>query len=198
VTDLERLYRTLQPDTGWFLVKRPAEAKWVKATRCRAFEKAIDPLLYPGDVTVNIVPLLKFEEELYHTGSRCLWTRVEDGRSLAALRRFNPGPSLVLREGRTVRHVAVWALTRTLEPMDTVRANKRIAHALGPGARKKWCDVDFRLRPPGTVIRTGARPVLVHVAGGHGERMRSVDVVGGLRDAPDPTEGFLRRIGKIP
>ena len=198
MSDLERLYRALAPDTGWFLVKRPAEAWWVKATQRAALERTIEPLLYPGDVTVNIVPLMKFEEELYHTDSRCLWVRVEDGRSLARLRRFNPGPTLVLREGRTVRHVAVWALTRALGPVDTVRANKRIAHALGPGARKKFCELDFRLHPPGTVIRKGKRPTVAHVVGGHGDRMRSVDVVGGLRDAPDPTEAFFRRIGKIP
>ena len=195
--ELERLWEVLTVGSGWFLIERQAGASiWVDAQDRAGFVKWCDRMAYAGDTVVNAVPLLKQHEDLYHTGSAVLWTRVEDGRSLARLRRFRPVPSLVLREGRTVRHVAFWALSEPLDATRTVRANKRIAHFIG--AKKKWCDVDFRFSPPGTVLRRTSRPIVVRPFGGSGEVYRWGPIVDGLRDAPDPTEAFFRRIGKIP
>jgi hypothetical protein len=193
------LWQLLTVGHGWFLMeRRGGTSVWVDGQDRDAFVKWADRMAYPGDLEVNAVPLLKRGEDLYHTDSAVLWTRVEDGRALAALKRFPPGPTAVLREGATVRHVALWALEEPLAVSKVARANKRIAHALGPGARKKFCDVNFRLSPPGTVLRRTSRPVAVHEVGGTGRVYRWGDVVGRLRDAPDPQEAFLRKIGKLP
>lgn len=190
------LWQLLTAGTGWFLLERPQATQiWVDATDRDGFAKWCDRMAYPGDLAVNAVPLLKRGEDLYHTDSAVLWTRVETGRALERLKRFPPGPTAVLREGGTVRHVALWALSEPLAVSKVARANKRIAHAIG--AAKKWCDVDFRLSPPGTVLRRTSRPVAVHEVGGTGELYAWGDVVGRLRDAPDPYEGFLRKIGKL-
>lgn len=193
---LSELWSMLCPGSGWFLLERHgATSVWVDAADRDGFVKWADRMAYTGDLVVNAVPLLKRGEDLYHTSSSVLWTRVETGRSLARLRRFHVRPSLVLREGSTVRHVAFWALSEPLDPVRCDRANRRIAHALE--APKKYCGVDFRFNPPGTVLRRG-RPTLVRPFGGSGEVYAWGPIVKALRDAPDPTEAFFRKIGRAP
>src|SRR5438270_5084577 len=45
----------------------------------------------------------------------CLWAKTQGGPSLALLEDFRPVPTLILREGRTSRLVALWALSEGLE-----------------------------------------------------------------------------------
>lgn len=119
-------------------------------------------------------------------GARVLWARVEGKKEAAALERFRPRPTLVVREGSTSRMVALWSLRRPLSYDWLVRANRRIAHKLfGP---KKWAEAEFMLPCPGSCLRTGrARPVPVHVESFDPAAIYVPrEVVGGLKDAPDP------------
>lgn len=116
-----------------------------------------------------------------------LWARVESKRAEGALRFFKPRPTLVVREGGSCRHVAVWALSDVLDQRWVVELNRRVAHRLG--AAKKHCGLEFEMPAPGTVLRAGreARPVLVHVAEFRDDAVYGAREVGGwLPVSPDP------------
>lgn len=114
-----------------------------------------------------------------------LWARVESKREAANLERFRPRPTLLLREGSSCRMVALWSLRRPLGYEWVLRANKRIAHRLF--AAKKWADLEFVFPCPGSCLRAGrARPVPVRVVRFEPVIFEARQVVGGLRDAPDP------------
>lgn len=114
-----------------------------------------------------------------------LWARVEGKKQEAALRRFRPSPSMVIREGSTTRRVALWALEKPLSYDWLVRGNKRIAHKLF--AAKKWGDAEFVFPAPGSCLRVGrARPVPVSVEFFDPRGLyKAREVVGRLQDAPD-------------
>ncbi len=116
----------------------------------------------------------------------CTWVRVETKKAAEKLERFRPAPTIVLREGDSVRRVAFWAMSRRHSVGQAHRANKRLAHALG--AAKKWADPDeFRFAPCGCFLRDGrARPVPVLVESCSGAIWAPRQVYGRLRDAPDP------------
>lgn len=115
-----------------------------------------------------------------------LWTRTENKDSARRLERFRPAPSLLLREGDTVRHIAFWLVRRPLTWSQLERANKRIAHNVG--APKKYADPDtFTFPLPGTFLRRGrTRPVPVTVESMSLETHTAKAIVGRLKDAPDP------------
>lgn len=208
MSDLLDLWGLLTTGTGWFQAKRPGGPEyWCDGSQAAPFTRACDRLAWLGDASVNAVPYLREREVLYHGSSSVLWARCESGRQVANLRRFKVRPTLVLREGDTVRHTAFWALSEPLDPVRVDRANRRIAHWLG--SPKKYCDVGFRFAPPGAILRWRFHhegpavvkrrrqvPVLVRPYGGSGEAYAWGAVVGHLRDAPDPREGFLRRVGR--
>lgn len=117
--------------------------------------------------------------------SRVLWARVESKKDAAELARFRPAPTLLLREGSTHRMVALWSLWRPLPHEWIVRANRRIAHRLG--APKKWADPQFSFPVPGSCLRVDRqRPVPVHVERFEPVVFRPREVVGALREAPNP------------
>lgn len=118
--------------------------------------------------------------------SRVLWARVEGKKDAQALARFRPAPTLVLREGSTARFVALWELRSELRYEWLLRANRRIAHKLF--SPKKWSDAEFVLPAPGSCLRAGrARPVPVRVESFEPLAIyRPRDVVGKLKEAPDP------------
>lgn len=110
-----------------------------------------------------------------------VWARLESGAGAAQLQRFTPAPTFVLREGRTVQRVAIWALLRPLTYEWTMRANRRLAHRLD--AKKKHGAPEFMFTPPGASTETG-RSVWVEFES-DGLYMPA-EVVGRLPDAPDP------------
>jgi hypothetical protein len=90
-----------------------------------------------------------------------VWARTETRRQVSALSAFPVEPTLVLREGGTCRHTAFWALRKPLDPDDSRKVCKHLAHALR--TPKKYGDCLW-FAPPGCVIREKARPVPVVVA----------------------------------
>jgi hypothetical protein len=117
--------------------------------------------------------------------AHCLWARTEGAKQLRFLERFKPRPTLVLEEGDSTRRVALWAVNQALPYDWVVRGNKRLAHALR--APKKWAEPEFMFNPPGSCLRDGrSRPVLIRVAERNDEIYTPKDVVGRLKDAPDP------------
>lgn len=116
-----------------------------------------------------------------------LHARLEGKKSADLLRNFRPVPTFVIREGSSTRYTAFWALKRPLlRWSDVERANRRLAHALK--APKKFCDPgEFYFAPPGSVLRWNrSRPCPVVVARAGLEFYAPREVVGHLREAPDP------------
>ncbi len=114
------------------------------------------------------------------------WVRVEGSEQNRWLERLRPEPTLVLREGSSSRRWALWALEHPVRWVGVNRGNRRIAHRVG--APKKWSEPERLWLPaPGACLRRDlARPVPVVV-----ERLEAVaysplEVVGRLKDAPDP------------
>ena len=77
--------------------------------------------------------------------SHVLWADLDSPESIAAVERFAPGPSMVIRSG-SGRH-AYWSIFPG-DIADVERANRRLAHVLG--ADMVATDAARILRPPGT------------------------------------------------
>lgn len=119
-----------------------------------------------------------------------LWAVTESREAAARLGRFNPPPTLILRQGETARLTAIWALERPLGWEWTERACRRLAHALR--APKKWARPDVSLFMPGSAVRMSSRgprllPQRVNVeAFRPGALYTARRVVGHLPEPPDP------------
>ena len=157
-----------------------ADTAWVDVPDRRRFTRCCQ-----GAVEVGAVP---YGDESYqhHGDSAVLWARIESGASLALLRAFKPYPTLLLREGQTVRYTALWAVHKPLSPENVERANKRIAHALKTA--KKWAHPKFMFQPAGS---KGARSV--EVAYQSAELYPVGRVIGRLADAPEPFDWRAER-----
>jgi hypothetical protein len=121
----------------------------------------------------------------YLTGANVIWARLETGKHAEALARFRPAPTMVLREGKSQRRVALWGLAEPLNMVWSERANKRVAHQLG--CKKKFGESEWMFHPPGTTLVLGTKPVQVWAE--HldpGALFMARGVVGHLRDAPAP------------
>jgi hypothetical protein len=132
---------------------------------------------------------------------RCsvLWALTDSREAAARLGRFNPRPTLVLRVGETAQLTALWALDRPLAWDWSVRATRRIAHALR--APKKWCRPDIAIRVPGSAVRQHPdgqmriTPARVNVEAFEPRAIYTARrVVGHLPEAPDPN-GWRERRG---
>ena len=107
-----------------------------------------------------------------------LWADCDSPEAIAALERFHPSPSMVIRSG-SGRH-AYWALWPPAEAAEFERANRRLAHALG--ADLAATDAARILRPPGTFNFKTGEPVPVEVEHLALEVYALEDVVGELAD----------------
>jgi hypothetical protein len=82
------------------------------------------------------------------SGSWVLWADCDTPESVAALRRFTPAPTMVIRSGARGGRHAYWALDARITGEALEEANQRLAQALG--ADLACSDAGRILRPPGT------------------------------------------------
>jgi hypothetical protein len=113
-----------------------------------------------------------------------LWTRVENGGQYEKAKELRPLPSMVLREGGTLKRLLIWALEERLPWTEVVAANKRIAYRLG--TRQADADPDLlRIPCPGTRLRAGrVKPVPVVCARLETTSYSCREVTGFLPDPP--------------
>jgi hypothetical protein len=105
-----------------------------------------------------------------------LWARLERPACADRLARLPVGPTLVMREGRSSRRIALWALSRPLSDAWVTRGNERLTHACQ--GRRSTADASALIASPFT-----GSPTYVEYAA---DRISSArQIVGGLRDAPD-------------
>lgn len=175
---------------GWHVV-RNGVPWWVEGGHWRKLWKAIE-LHGPVDVAVSAVPCLDLGSMRVRGESSVLWVRCESRDSCKRLARFKPEPTIVLREGGTVRQVALWSLTRPCPGEKLEEANGRLSYALA--CKLKFGTAGFEFAPPGTVIRAGRkRGVPVVAAGGSGEPVPAGRLLGGLKKRPDPPDWLGRQ-----
>jgi hypothetical protein len=86
-------------------------------------------------------------QDVVHDAS-LVWADCDDPRSVAALRRFEPMPSMVVASGTASNCHAYWFLARPVSIDAVERTNRRLALALDADPRS--CDAARILRPGGT------------------------------------------------
>jgi hypothetical protein len=126
----------------------------------------------------------------------CLWV-VTGKQQEKRLQAFRPAPTIVLREGSSARRTALWLLGERLTYKWADRANRRIAYRLR-AVQKHGDPDDLRLPLPGTCLRKDrARPVPVVMEHLDGElrQYRAREIVGKLRDPPEPVPFWERAKG---
>jgi len=187
VSDLSKVASllALQGREGFFEVNAINGSTWLTARNLRRCLPPLESLTWELEPQINAVALKRAGRYLERLPSSLLWVRTETGKSASRLRTFHPRPHLVIREGSTVRYVAFWALEDPLSGEWLDRANRRIAHHLA--APKKHCGDGFRFVLPGTILRADrARPLPVELVSYEPGLVTAREVVGRLREAPDP------------
>lgn len=97
---------------------------WIPCEQRRAFVRVLDR----PDVRVSFVP--RTEHNVYALGqTHVLWARMERPACGELLGRLPVGPSLVIREGRSSRRTALWALSRPVSGDWITQGNERLSHA---------------------------------------------------------------------
>lgn len=199
--ELRLLWAILSGPRGFLALDSPHARHFVSVGKPRNFSWVCERDGYRGDLKVNTVPMLE-ESYRHFADPQCLWVRTETGRAQQLLGRFRPRPTLVVREGDSVRCVALWALSESLstEPrwMRYGRghswleeANRRLAHELD--CPKKHASPWFAFNPPGAILREGRKqPALHHVVYRSEGLYQPRQVVGHLAPAPDP-KAWLQR-----
>jgi hypothetical protein len=117
-----------------------------------------------------------------------LWVDCDDARSIDALKRFQPGPAIVVRSSARGLH-AYWPLQRSLPADELERVNRRLAHALG-ACQSAVTGAAAVLRPPATLNYKYDPPAPVTLERYTGERFTAAQVAGKL---PDPPVSRTRR-----
>jgi hypothetical protein len=125
-----------------------------------------------------------------------LWTDCDTPESVAALRRFRPAPSMVIRSGgRGGRH-AYWALDDPIAGDRLEDANQRLAQALG--ADLACSDASRILRPPGTNNFKYDPPAAVTLEVCAADRPYELgEVLEFVPSSPPPTEARAERPSRV-
>jgi hypothetical protein len=153
---------------------------WLPCSNRRAFTR----LIVAGDCMVSVVPRTT-RHPLDLGQAWVLWTRLERPGCAEKLSRLAVAPTLVLREGRSSRRTALWALSAPLWGEWITRATERLSYALG--GRRGAADASALIPSPFTRQTFGRRtPARVYQEFESDSRATAREIVGGLRDAPDP------------
>lgn len=165
------LWAAVAGGEGWLRVRFESDGEpvehWLPALDRRRCVRVLR-----GVARLELRPVVHRTRDNFTTvHASVLWCQLTAGKQWLALRRLPPATLLVRDPGSKVRGVALWALDRSLPEDWFVRANRRIAHAVGapkkggaPGAFVRWGDV-VECRPTVYAAR---------------------EVVGRLPEAPDP------------
>lgn len=174
----------LAGDGGLFLFEVDGYPRWCPVEDRALFARLVE-LGWDREVRLGVVPRSR-RDAAFAGHSSVFWVRTEGRRQARALASVRPRPTMVVREGSSSRCVALWALSRALTESWVVRGNERLSARLR--SRRGAGQVDFSFAPPGVVLRAGrCRPCPVVVAELDPEALYSPrEVVGHLRDAPDP------------
>ena len=155
---------------------------WIPCESYRAVERQ----LTAPDAQISVVP--RQDKQSWTTGrAPVVWATLQTGDARAALERFRPAPTVVLRAGRTQLRWALWALSVPLWGSYIEQATERLAYALH-GLRRA-ASVETLIPSPFTVLDRRR----IYVEFEEPEIYSARQVVGHLRDAPPPYDWRKRR-----
>jgi hypothetical protein len=165
-----------RPQTRTRTVWRPANAPGLPALILDLADR------YEDEITLGLPQSRRWAGGTGH--ATILWTRVENGGQLEKAKELRPLPTLILREGVSLKRLLIWALEERLPWTEVVAANKRIAYRLG--TRQADADPDqLRIPCPGTRLRAGrVKPVPVVCARLETTSYSCREVTGFLPDPP--------------
>ena len=144
-----------------------------------------------GDVYVGAAPRVRQQgtKDAVHRGW-ALWTDLDEPDALDRLQAVTPAPSIVLLTGSPGHALAIWPLRSSLAPAHLVRANRRLAHALGGDMAAT--DAARILRVPQTANFKHDPPAAVECVRLELDVFEARDVVGELPDPPSPRPTVAR------
>jgi hypothetical protein len=155
---------------------------WMPCEKRRPFER----IVRSDDCYVSAVPRTS-EDSFALGGAHVLWARLDRPEAGERLGRLPVGPTLVLREGRSSRRYAFWALSRSISGPWIDRANARLSHACH--GRRGAGEATQLVLSPFTRITTTTRPVAVKIEYESDTYATAREIVGRLPDAP-ATDGW--------
>jgi hypothetical protein len=151
----------------------------------RRIAHAIEHLSVAHDVHVAVAPRVKvktprrgvWRHEI--VAVHCLWVSCEENR-WSALQAFAPAPSVIVHyRGRLDSY---WQLRSPLSRAEAVRANRRLAHALG--GDMDATDPTWEARPPGTQSFKFTPAAKVECIRIRLDPFTAEEIVGALSDPP--------------
>jgi len=144
-----------------------------------------------GDVYVSAAPRVRRQgcKDAVHRGWT-LWADIDAPDALDRLEAFEPAPSIVLMTGTPGHALAVWPLRTALAPAHLVRANRRLAHALGGDMAAT--DAARIIRVPQAANFKSDPPAPVQCVRLELEVFEARDVVGKLPDPPSTRPAAAR------
>ena len=151
---------------------------WMPCEKRRPFERIVKA----NDCYVSAVPRMQ-ENSITWGAAHILWLRLDRPDCAERLARLPVGPTLVVREGRSSRRYALWALSRPLSGDWIDRANARLSHACK--GRRGAGGASQLILSPFTRITTGKRDVDVYQEYESQTYATPREIVGRLPDAPD-------------
>lgn len=155
---------------------------WMPCDRRRPFER----ILRADDCYVSAVPRTS-EDSFAIDRTWVLWARLDRPECAERLARLPVGPSAVLREGRSSRRYALWALSRPVSGPWIDRGNARLSHACR--GRRGAGEATQLILSPFTRLTNATRPVQVYVEYESDTYATAREIVGRLSDAP-ATDGW--------
>src|SRR4051812_377641 len=103
---------------------------WIPCTSWRAFAR----MLSANECRFSAVP--RTDQQRWATAhAPVLWAVLNGSEAEQRLQRFQPAPTIVIREGKAKTRTALWALWRPLRGAYIERATERLSYALR-GVRK--------------------------------------------------------------
>lgn len=188
MTAEQLLWHCLAGDGRGYVLFRftdPDDAVFCPARSFHLFQGLISGQSWDREPSLSVVPLRQANNYRERAMASCLWARVTTGESARRLAEFRPQPTLTIREGKTCKRTALWALTQPLELPWAHELSRRLAHRFC--APKKFAAVEFELHPPSTVLRSArSKPLEVTVERVVEECYGAREVAGGLPQSPDP------------
>lgn len=155
---------------------------WMSCDRRRPFTR----ILGADDCFVSAVP--RTERDSFSLGpAHVLWARLDRPEAGERLAQVPLAPTLVLREGRSSRRYAFWALSRPLSGDWVTKANARLSHACK--GRRGAGDASQLVLSPFTRLTSATRPVAVAIEYESDTYATAREIVGRLPDAP-ATDGW--------
>jgi len=152
---------------------------WMPSDRRRPFTR----ILRLSDCYVSAVPRVR-EDPLAYGDAHVLWARLDRPECAERLARAPFPPTLVIREGRSSRRTALWALSRPLSPRFVAQANARLSYAFK--GRRSAGMPEALILSPFTRLTSAVRPVAVWQEYESDSYGTARDIVGRLSEAPDP------------